>query len=182
MKDVGLSSVGFLDRGLFTQLAVVSFLIHGQPNCFSPIVTYSQSTPIAHTGPGEMLESFCKVELGNPIRRLTLAELADFRIDEHAERVRERHGFRKVDAWSGTSWLLDVATLFIASSLARYDVRGWRSIIDGRENCFGLFFERAFERWRRYGLRLVARAMEDPEQWVNRPISVLEKSPYERGA
>jgi hypothetical protein len=63
---------------------VTCFLLTGQPNCFSPPVTYS-SKPTAHTGPGELLESFGKNEQGVPVTNLTLDELVNFDYGDPAE-------------------------------------------------------------------------------------------------
>lgn len=128
-EDVSKTQINIKDSGQFVRIAVTCFLFSSQPSCFSPLVSYSRQ-PTDHRGPGELLENFGKIELGEArIANLTLDELANFDFGTHLQKVRRTHGFHKFRGLPATAFLLDVLTLFLGSSLARYDVLRWKQIL-----------------------------------------------------
>jgi hypothetical protein len=141
---VGKTSIR-VEKGQFPRLAITCFLLSGQPSCFTPLVTYSER-PTDHTADGGLLESFGKVEIGKPPGSFTLEELVGFDFAARLELVQRLHGFHKFKGLPSTAFLLDVITLFTASWLARYDVRGWNEILEGRKNDFRVHFEETFDR------------------------------------
>jgi hypothetical protein len=140
-------------------------------------VTYS-TAPISHTEEGGLLARFCKEERGEPIEKLTLKQLSDFDYLMRIRKLRLRHGFHKFNALPGTTFLIDFAFLFAASSMARYDILGWRSVLNGESNALRLEFDDVFERWERYGFRAVLASLEDPTVSFDCPLSASHPSPY----
>jgi hypothetical protein len=163
--------------GQFPRLATTCFLLTGRPSCFTALVTYSTS-PIKQTGPGESLESFAKRETGEPIQHVTLAELAAFDFSTRLRPVRERHGFHKFKGLPTTAFLIDVITLFLASSLARYDVLGWRQILEGRDNSYRIHFEETFDRFQTFTIDILLAILENPLLHFDSRLIFSQPSPY----
>jgi len=175
--DVGKTVVTIRKTGTFPRLEAALFLFSGWPSCFSELVTYS-TKPTAHSGPEEYLENFCKEEIGAPILRLSLEDIYCFDYGTHLRAVRLRHGFHKFGGLTSTAFLLDVVVLYLASSLARYDVLGWREILDGRNNPYRKVFEEAFERYRSFTVDAILAAIEDPSKTLRTPLIPSQPSPY----
>lgn len=175
--DLPNTQIGVADSGQFPRVVATCFLLTGQPSCFSPLVTYSRQ-PTAHTGSGELLENFGKKELGAPVTSLTLNELANFQFGVHLKAVRQRHGFHKFRGLPTTAFLLDVLTLFLGSSLARYDVVGWKRILEGRDNSYRIHFEETYERFLTVGIDLLLGSLEQPLQDFDRRLLPSQRSPY----
>jgi len=176
--NVSNTQITVADSGQFPRVVVTSFLLAGQPSCFSTLVTYSRQ-PTAHVGPGELLENFGKNELGAPVTGLTLHELANFEFGARLRAVRQRHGFHK--SFRGlptTAFLLDVLTLFLGSSLARYDVLGWKRILEGKDNSYRIHFEEAYERFLTFGIDILLASLESPMQDFDRRLIPSQLSPY----
>jgi len=140
-------------------------------------VTYS-CQPTTHVGPGGLLENFGKDELGAPIPRPSLHELANFDFGMRLKAVRGRHGFRMFRGLPTTAFLLDVVTLFLGSSLARYDVLGWKRILEGKDNSYRIHFEEAYERFLTSGIDLLLASLESPLQDFDRRLIPSQPSPY----
>ena len=175
--DVPNTQITIADSGQFPRIVVTCFLLAGQPSCFSPLVTYSRQ-PTAHVAPGELLENFGKNELGVPIPNLTLHELANFEFGVLLKAVRQRHGFHKFRGLPTTAFLLDVLTLFLGSSLARYDVLGWKQILEGKDNSYRIHFEETYERFLTCGIDLLLASLESPLQDFDRRLIPSQPSPY----
>jgi hypothetical protein len=163
--------------GTFPRLETTLFLLWGWPSSFSELVTYARP-PTQYTGPGELLEHFCKQEVGAPIASLTIDGIHKFDYRAQVQAVRVRHGFHKFNGLTLTAFLLDVMTLFMASSLARYDVLGWREILDGRTNPYLKTFEESFRRYRDFTADALLRAIEDPDVTLKNNLIPSEASPY----
>lgn len=153
--------IKFNDKGLFPRLVCTVFLIHRWPNVFSDLVTYS-SKPTAHTAKGELLENFCKIEKGDPPKELKLDEIVNFDYGNYLKNARIRHDFHKFNGLPTSSFLLDVVSLFLASSLARYDVLGWRDILEGKKNSYIIHFEQVFERYEKFVFDKLLAMLEKP--------------------
>lgn len=175
--DLPSTRIQVADSGQFPRVAVTCFLLTGQPSCFSPLVTYSRQ-PTAYTGAGELLENFGKKELGVPVTSLTLDELASFQYGVRLKAVRQQHGFHKFYGLPTTAFLLDVLTLFLGSSLARYDVVGWKRVLEGRDNSYRIHFEETYERFFTVGIDLLLRALEHPLQNFDQRLVPSQPSPY----
>jgi hypothetical protein len=175
--NVADTAVYIKPSGQFARLATTCFLLTGHPSVFTRLVTYRQR-PTAHTGSGELLGSFCANEVGNPVRHLTLSELAAFDYGGQLQMVRQHHGFHKFKGLPTTAFLLDVISLFVASSLARYDVLGWKSIIEGRDNRFRIHFEEVFDRFHSFTIDCILAALEDPFPDFERRLVPSQPSPY----
>jgi hypothetical protein len=175
--DVGKTVVTSKNYGTFPRLETALFLLTGWPSCFSELVTYS-TKPTAHSGPGEYLENFCKEEICTPIPKLSLEDIYRFDYGTQLRAVRLRHGFHKFNGLTSTAFLLDVIVLYMASSLARYDVLGWREILDGRNNPYRKVFEEAFERYRSFTVDAILAAIEDPSKTLQTPLIPSQPSPY----
>ena len=100
---------------------------------------------MAHTEPGGFLEKFGKNEEGVPVTVLTLDELLNFDFGRRLQAIRSHFGFHKFKGLPTTAFLIDIIILFVASSLARYDVLGWQQVLDGKNNSYRIQFEEAFE-------------------------------------
>jgi hypothetical protein len=169
--------VSIAKKGQFPRLAATCFLLSGMPSCFSELVTYL-ATPTAHTGPAEHLEKFGKTEIGSPVTKLTLDELVTFDYGMRLKAVRERHGFHKFKGLPTTAFLVDVICLFLGSSLARYDVLGWREILEGRSNPYRIHFEETFDRFRGFLANSLLTMLEDPNSRFEDRIIRSQPSPY----
>lgn len=174
---VGDTVVTIAQTGQFPRVVTTSFLLSGMPNCFSELVTYS-STPSAHTGSGELLERFGKTEKGSPIPKLTLDEIVNFDYGKNLKAVRAQHGYHKFKGLPGTAFAVDVIALFVSSSLARYDVLGWREILEGRSNSYRIYFEETFERYQSYAVHYLLAMLEDPFFSFDARIVSSRPSPY----
>jgi hypothetical protein len=176
-RDVANTQITIGRSGQFPRIAVTCFLLTGQPSCFSPLVTYSQR-PTAHIAPGELLENFGKNELGVPILHLTLHELVNFEFGVRLKAVRQRHRFHTFRGLPTTAFLLDVLTLFVGSSLARYDVLGWKQILEGKDNAYRIHFEETYERFLTFGIDFLLASLEGPLQDSDRRLIPSQPSPY----
>ena len=160
-ENVGKTTVHLKDRGLFPRLATTCFLLTGMPSCFCELVTYSASTPDDECKK-RLLETFGKVEKGRPIVKLTLEEICYFDYGFRLAQIRDRHGFYdRFNGLSTTAFLMDVITLFAAGSIARYDVLGWREILEGKSNSYRLHFDSTFERFQSFTFDRLLAMMED---------------------
>jgi hypothetical protein len=176
-RNVACTKVSVAQTGQFPRLVTTCFLLSGMPSCFSKLVTYS-STPELHTGPGELLENFGKVEIGSPVTELTLDELVKFDYGRQLKIVREKHGFHKFKGLPTTAFLIDVITLFVGSSLARYDVIGWREIVEGKSNPYRIHFEETFERFQSSTINYLLAMLENPFFSFDNHILPSQPSPY----
>ena len=175
--NVANTKVHIDHKGQFPRLAATCFLLSGMPSCFSELVTYS-SEPTLHIGPGELLEKFGKIEIGYPITELTLDELVTFDYGKRLKNVREQHGFHKFKGLPTTAFLIDVIALFVGSSLARYDVIGWKNIVDGKNNSYRIFFEEAFERYQEKTIHYLLKMLENPDFSFDQSFTPTQPSPY----
>jgi hypothetical protein len=176
-RDPTATEIQFKKQGLFPRLASALYILSGWPNCFSSLVTCSTG-PTFHTEEGGLLARFCKEERGDPIEKLTLKELSEFDYSMQIRNLRLRHGFHIIRALPGTTFLIDFAFLFAASSMARYDILGWRAVLNGESNALRLEFDDVFDRWERYGFRAVLAALENPTVSVDSPLTAAHPSPY----
>jgi len=176
-SDVRNTQLTIEKSGLFPRVSATCFLFTGQPNCFSPLVTYS-GQPVAHVASGELLANFGKNELGRPITKITLDELANFEFGTRLKAVRQWHGFHKYRGLPTTAFLLDVLTLFLGSSLARYDILGWKQILEGKDNSYRIHFEETYERFLQFGIDLLLTMLENPLQDFNQRLIPSAPSPY----
>jgi hypothetical protein len=175
--NVAKTEVSIAEKGQFPRLATACFLLSGMPSCFSELVAYS-SSPTAHTNKGELLESFGKTELGAPVRKLALDELVAIDYGSRLKAVRERHGFHKFKGLPTTAFLFDVITLYVGSSLARYDVLGWREILEGKSNSYRIHFEEAFDRFQNFTINSLLAMLENPLLTFDDRIIPSQPSPY----
>lgn len=164
-------------KGQMPRLATTCFLLSGMPSCFSELITYSMQ-PLHHTRAGELLERFGKTEEAEPIRSLTLDELRSFDYPARLKAVRVRHGFHKFNGLPGTALLLDYLMLFAASSLARYDVVGWKKILDGKGNDYRLSFDDVFDRYCAFTVDLFLVLMANPLERLDASLLTNVPSPY----
>ena len=175
--NVANTKVSIEHKGQFPRLVTACFLLSGMPSCFSELVTYS-SVPTSHTGPGELLEMFGKVEIGSPVTELTLNELVTFDYGKRLKAVREQHGFHKFKGLPTTAFLIDVITLFVGSSLARYDVIGWKEILEGKNNSYRIHFEETFERYQKSTVNYLLAMLENPSFSFDQASLPTQPSPY----
>lgn len=175
--DLSNTIVSIEGAGQFPRIAATCFLLTGQPSVFSALVTYS-AKPSVHVAPGELLHEFGQEEIGAPVKKLTLAELGAFDYGARLRAVRQRHGFHKFRGLPTTAFLLDVLTLFVGSSLARYDVLGWKKVLDGNDNSFRIQFEEAYDRYLTVGLDVLLASLEDPTLDFDRRLLPSQPSPY----
>lgn len=166
-----------VNNGQFPRLVATCFLLDGQPSCFSTLVTYS-AKPMFQTGPGELLENFCKREQGNPIKNISLDQLVNFDFGAALSCVRQHHGFNKFKFLPSTAFLIDVISLFVGSSIARYNVLGWRNILEGRDNSYRVHFEETYERFQTYTIDALLAILEDPSRTWGKPLFLSVASPY----
>jgi hypothetical protein len=175
--DLSDCSVRITGNGSFARLAVACFILTGQPSVFSPLVAYA-TLPTIHLGSGELLESFGRTELGDPERTFSLKQLAAFDFKPEITAMRRRHGFHKCKFLPSSAYLVDALTLFFASSLARYNVVGWKRILDGRDNPYRLHFEETFDRLLSSGVDLTLAAIERPSRSFLDRLLPSKPSPY----
>lgn len=176
-RPIGQTAVRIEERGHFPRLATC-FMLFGYPNLFCELVTYS-AAPTAHTGAGELLERFGRVELGVPVSRLTLEEIAGFDYRGRLQELRVRHGFHKFTDRCATAFLVDVLLLFMASGLARYDVIRWREILEGKTNAHRLLFDSVFDRFEAFSADRLLAMLEDPLVTFESPLAPDRPSPYD---
>lgn len=175
--DVSKTKVSVSNNGQFARLAATCFLLTGSPSCFSTLVTYS-TAPTAHTESGGHLEKFGKNEKDAPVNSLTLDQLLNFDFAKRLQLVRNHFGFHKFKGLPTTAFLIDIIILFVASSLARYDVLGWQQILDGKNNSYRIQFEEAFERFQRFMVDALLAAFENPFRDFDTRLFQMEPSPY----
>ena len=175
-KDVGETTIK-INAGQFRRLASTCFLLTGHPSCFSDLVTYSQP-PTAYTGAGEVLEKFGNVENGEPIKQLTLDELVYFDFGEELKKVRERHGYHKFKGLPTTAFLIDIITLFVGSWLARYDVLGWKQVLEGKSNPYRIHFENTFDRFQSFMIDALLACLDEPFFDFDKRLIQSMPSPY----
>jgi hypothetical protein len=176
-KQVQLTQVGIESKGNLMRAATAMFLFTAEPTPFTPLVTFS-STPSFRTEPGELLEKFGVCERGEPLKKVSLEELAEFNFAAHLRDVRLRHGFHKFRGLPSTAFLLDLILLFLASSMARYDVLGWKSVLEGKRNSYRIMFEEAYERYLVFGIDALLRGIENPQIGFGERIIRSVPSPY----
>ena len=176
-RRVGETRIIIRDRGQFLRMSTACFLFSGQPSIFCPIVTYS-SSPIDHFEPGELLENFGKEEEALYRKEFTLDDLSTFDYGSELGIVRDKHGFHKFNGLPTTAFLLDFLTLFVGSSMARYDVLGWKKILEGRDNAYRLHFEETYHRFRNYGKDAILASLEDPTRGFDKNLIPSQPSPY----
>lgn len=180
-RSIETTSVTVQKYGSFPRLTVALFVLSGRPSALTPLITYS-ATPAANSGPGELLESFGKVEQAYPKNRLRLDELAAFDYRSVLREVRTRHGFHKFEGLSATAFLLDIIAVQMASSFARYDVLGWRAILEGRTNRYLLFFDEVFLRLTEFAFDRILEMLQHPSIQLDSQASPTLASPYSAGA
>lgn len=177
LGDVGKAKVKIENEGQFARIAACCFMMTGRPSCFSTLITYSKA-PTAHTSPGEFLEKFGNQEQGVPIKSLTLDELVSFDYGTQLNKVRERHGFHKFKGLPTTAFLMDIITLFLGSSLARYDVLGWKQVLEGKDNLYRIHFEDTFERFQSFMIDALLSRLDDPFSDFDKRLIPSQPSPY----
>ena len=175
-RNVGTSEIRIQNRGHFPRVATAVFLLTGAPSYFSELVVYAQP-PQLHTGPGELLEFFSQTQTGNSPRVLTLDELANFDIVQKVQEVKAHFHLHKWRGIGPTLFVVDLLTIFVASTIARYDVLGWRRIFEGRTNSYRIFFDNAFERFMRFGFDFIVDSLVDPKVFWDSP-GLHMSSPY----
>ena len=92
--------------------------------------------------------------------------------------VRTAHGFHKFKGLPTTAFLVDVITLFVASSLARYDVLGWKSILEGKNNSYRIYFEETFKRFQSFAIDALMAVLENPLIDFDNRTLPSQPSPY----
>ncbi|MDQ3622422.1 MAG: hypothetical protein M3463_08040 [Verrucomicrobiota bacterium] len=105
---------------------------------------------------------FGKNEQGVPIAGLTLDELVNFDFGTQLKAARQHYGFHKFNGLPSTAFLVDVMTLFVGSSLARYDVLGWQRVLEGKDNSYRIHFEETFDRFLAFAVDALLAAFERP--------------------
>lgn len=177
-EDLSNARISIKSSGQFPRVAATCFLLGGYPSCFSPLVTYSRQ-PTHHAEPGGLLENFGKKEIDEArMASLTLNELVNFDFSTHLPRVRKTYGFHKFRGLPTTALLLDVITLFLGSSLARYDVLRWKRILEGKDNSYRIHFEETYERFLTFGTDLLLALLESPLQDFDQRLIPSQPSPY----
>ena len=176
-NDVANTKVTIESAGQFARLAATCFLLTGQASYFSQLVTYA-SSPSTHVALGELLHHFGNEEIGGPVAALSVEELLGFDFGSRLKAVRVRHGFHKYRGLPTTAFLLDVAILFVASSLARYDVLGWRQVLEGKSNSFRILFEEAYSRFLLFGVDALLRSIDEPLLDFDQRLRPSQPSPY----
>lgn len=157
------------DSGHFKRLVATTFLLTGNPILYSELVTYA-GVPEAHTEPGGLLEAFCQSRARQLPSTLTLGNLMQVNLREEVEKLRLEMGFHKWWGLPATLFVWDFLLILVASSLARYDVVGWRSVLEGKENDYRLRFDAAFERFRDAGFSHVAYTLSEPRVFWGVPV------------
>jgi hypothetical protein len=147
-SDTAATEICIQKKGHFPRLAAATFLLTGSPSYFSELVTYA-GPPIDHAAPGQPLERFQAIQVG-PLspRRFTLAELLSLDLRERGEFVKAQFGLWKWRSLPAQLLLYDLLVIMVASNIARYDVLGWRTILDGKHNDLRLRFDACFQRFR----------------------------------
>jgi hypothetical protein len=125
-----------------------------------------------------LLENFGKTELGEPERVFSLRQLASFDYKGEITSVRRRHGFHKCKMLPSSAYLVDALVLFLASSLARYNVVGWKRILDGRDTPYRLLFDETFDRYLSSGIDLTLAALEKPSRSFFDRLLPSRPNPY----
>jgi len=178
-SKVGGTQVRISEKGFFPRLSTTLFLTKGMPSKFTELVTY-EATPVAHTGIGEVLENFCKCNPADRTRQLTLAQIADYDFHGETEKLRKYYGYHKFCGFPQQPFFIDIISLFLASSIARYNVIGWREVLEGKSNAYRIHFEQVFERTTKNIVPLLLESFENPFIPLDRP-SGSNRSPYQSG-
>lgn len=155
------TEIRFEASGHFQRLSAASFLLTGNPTPYSELVTYV-GTPEAHTEPGGLLENLSQSRIPQQQHSLTLGDLMRVDLRQEVEKLRLQCGLHKWRGLPTTLFLWDFLLIFIASSIARYDVIGWRAVLEGKSNDYRLRFDAAFERFRDAGFSHVAYTLSEP--------------------
>lgn len=159
--DLGKTEVRFETTGHFQRLAGASFLLTGSPTPYGELYTYAGAAA-ADTSPGAPFERFAQTSTGLRPTSTTLDDLLTMDLAAAVERVRSHCGLHKWRGLPTTLFLYDFLLIFLASSVARYDVRGWQSVLEGRRNEYRLRFDAAAERFLAFGLHYVAYSVSEP--------------------
>lgn len=176
-QGVGGTRIKIQSNGLVPRFATTCFLLSGWPSLFSELVVYSEK-PTAHTGSGEKLEHFGKEVVGNPLLECTLDELVSLDYKTRLNDLKQRHGYHKFEGLPTTAIIADLITLFTAGWLARYDVLGWRQILDGKTNSYRIHFEETNHRVRTFLLERVLASIADPTKFLSERIWPEVSNPY----
>jgi hypothetical protein len=176
-REVESTEVSCEHRGLFAKTAASLFLYTGEVTPFTSIVTFA-SSPTQWTGAGEYLENFGINEVGAPLGTLKLSEISAFDYSARLRTVRVHHGFHKFRGLPSTALLMDIIVLFLAGSMARYDILGWKSVQEGRSNPFRSLFEETYERYITFGMDAILRGIENPFNGPGDRLIRSQPSPY----
>jgi len=176
-NDIAQTTIQIEPTGHFPRLALVCFLLWGEPSCFDPLVSYS-AAPTIPISAGDILESFGRNEQPRIVSSLTLEELIGFDFDAQSENMRLRHGFQKYNGVAANAFLRDAIALYLASMLARYRIRQWQAILDGQSNDYRLFFEAVFDRFVEFTIDRVLLVLEKPTKTFADGTGYLHPSPF----
>lgn len=180
ISGVSDTQVTIAQKGFFPRLSTTLFLMKGMPSRFTELVAY-KAAPVAHTGVGEVLENFCKCDSADPTRKLTLSQIATYDFHGETENLRSRYGYHKFYGFPQQPFLIDIMSLFLASSLARYNVVGWREVLEGKSNNYRIHFEQVFERTTKNIVPVLLESFENPFVPLDRPTADGSRSPYQSG-
>lgn len=165
--------------GSFARAAVSCYIFKGQVGCFTPLVTF-RGRPTEHTRKGGLLENFGVHKTRDPLKVLSLRDLADYAPLKTLNEINKYFGLHKNDGLPTTLFLLDIITLFMASSMARYDILRWKEVLDGETNNYRLHFEDVFDRVSSFSADLLLSLLEDPTSNFKRNLVYGFESPYSR--
>jgi hypothetical protein len=62
--------------------------------------------------------------------------------------------------------------------LARYDVSGWKRILEGKDDSYRIHFEETYERFLGFGIDILLSALENPVQDFDHRLVPSQPSPY----
>ena len=122
-------------NGHIARLATTLTICQALPNCFSELFTDQTR---AKGG---------KAEVGEPIAELTLADLAAFDFATECDLVARRFGVDANVVAAHTQVVLDAITISLGRSFGRYDVRGWRRILEKSDHTLRIHFQKCFDRF-----------------------------------
>ena len=160
-RDVLNSVIAIKPNGFFPRLAASIFLLTGQPNPYTKLITYS-ARPVAHTGHGECLERFGSLELNEAIMEIQLGDLIGFDYKASEDKMKNDLGFHKFKPNPTVHFLNDILLLFATSHFARYQPLVWKTIIDGKKNSLIVHFNDMIERYQEYCVDLLLHLYEKP--------------------
>jgi hypothetical protein len=168
---IGNTVLTIKPKGHFRRLVAASFLLNGGPSIFDDLVSFA-GQPVANMGPGEALEHFQATNRGAFPSSLTLDGLLRLNLVDLVENLRQSLGLHKWHRLPETLFLYDFLVLFLASSVARYNVIGWREILEGRTNAYRNAFDASFSRIDQFMLPHVVETLYSPSPfWNQRPTS-----------